>query len=186
MTGGYRPARGTGPSGLRDERETAPTIFRVPCPASRGPALTGTPHRPPPPSPTPLRHPALHPSPVLAASAPGRHRTPYPSDRSGSRAPESRGCQRIDAVQEAPRTAVTTGPSPGRTSVADPGFTAAPPAFWCSRQSWPRRARAAARLRPPVVRAAAPGDGAGSVAFSNHPITRFMLRVARRFRAHSV
>ena len=34
--------------------------------------------------------------------------------------------------------------------------------------------RAADWLRPSILRAAAPGDGAGSFAFSNHPITPFM------------
>ena len=40
--------------------------------------------------------------------------------------------------------------------------------------SYGRAGRARARPGPPVVRAAAPGDGAGSVACARRPITRFM------------
>ena len=45
--------------------------------------------------------------------------------------------------------------------------------------------RAGAGRRPPIVRAAAPGDGAGTVACSRRPITRFMgssTRPARSLR----
>ena len=107
-----------------------------------------------------------------------------------TRAPESRGVSEIDAVQEAPRTAVTTGPSPGRTSVADPGFTAAPPAFWCSHlvvgqcsrpvpQDGPARA-----ARPPPPPWPSPPTGFGPSSPASRPRREATARVLGGYRPH--